>query len=218
MSDENLKSVKQKIIDFCKLNSIKLFEIKNKEQDMLEEFYDIARRKLNIENAIEWDEDLAIFLEQAKEMGVKMFYLCALEVKNEDVTEPENFKSERILEQNIGEIPFLILSCPLNGVNHFFEIKTNWFEDAKDSYESGPDENEINEEEDEWEDLKDEDIENYALEVMKHLEFPKGEINSEEALKFIKENFQDICDDLDKYGLELVADKIETKTYFGKDQ
>jgi predicted RNA-binding Zn-ribbon protein involved in translation (DUF1610 family) len=70
----------------------------------------------------------------------------------------------------------------------------------------------------EWDELEDEDIEEYALKIIKHPEFPKGEVDSKDALEFIKKYFQEICDELDEDGLNLIADKVETKTYFGEDQ
>jgi hypothetical protein len=70
----------------------------------------------------------------------------------------------------------------------------------------------------EWENLTDKDIEDYAFKVIKHPKFPKGEVNSEDILKFIKKYLEDICDELDEDGLNLIADKVETKTYFGEDQ
>ena len=64
----------------------------------------------------------------------------------------------------------------------------------------------------EWEDLADDDIEDYVTRVMEHPEFPEGEVSYKEALKFIKNNYKDICEELDERGLEIIAQEIENET------
>src|SRR3989344_5039950 len=97
----------------------------------------------------------------------------------------------------------------------FNEIKTKAQESSKITNEYTDENNKeaTNNEEDKWEDLSDDDIEKYKEKVMFHRDFPKGDVSSNQILRFIKKNFPEICDELDDDGLNIIIEAIEDDIY-----
>lgn len=207
---KNLIDLEKEIKLFCNEKEIKLFEI-NLDGELIEDSFNIAKEKLKLNDSFEWKESINAFLEKFSKLDVKIFYLFAPHIKEEDITEPDSFKSQKLLEQHLGETPFIILKTQIGGVDHHVELKEDWFVEAEELYEQGPSENEYDEakdEDDEWEDLSDEDIGEYAKKVISNSNFEKENLDRSNIIVFMKNNNKEIYESLDSLGKCWVADKI----------
>ena len=133
--------------------------------------------------------------------------MCAPEISEEDVIEPEEFKSENILSKHIGEVPFLLFGFYLNNKFHYIDLSTDWFNEISRLCETGSSENKIEEDNgDEWEDLTEEDKENYGRKIAQHPDFSKFLKNYTIRKMFIRRYFPEIYKEVDECGLNEIID------------
>jgi len=209
---EDLTKEHAKIIEFLKEKEIKFLEIEDTEGELLEEFDDFIKEKLNLTNALKWkDENFLEFIKKMNELGASLFYISSPFVLEEHFDEPEEFKSQKILSKHEGETPFIIISCFLEGVNHYCEKFSEWYIDAKEHYNNGSEDNQY-ENDGFYGGLTEKEKERYSKQIIVHPKF--NEFNKNQNLRemFIKEFFPDIYKKLrDSW-------KISELTRFARDK
>jgi arginine deiminase len=100
----------EEIIKFLREEEIKFLEIEDTEGELLEEFDDFIKEKLNLTNAIKWrNENFLEFIKKMNKLGASFFYISSPFVLEEHFEEPEEFKSQKILSKHEGETPFIIV-------------------------------------------------------------------------------------------------------------